>query len=368
MTKNLKTKITRILSKLMCCYSDILEDPKGLQLISIVVILGFALLFIVFPEFWLVYFILGFALIILVERKFRARDMLKEKREKEIDKLKKDVENKNISGESLLQLADKEKDIRLAIAQLLAENFNKYVTSAQIIEKFSDDMSEDVRDAALYAFRQNISKFLNPSDVFEKFLKANDYSCDYAIKLIYVMRDNFEKISTDVIEHAITGIAKSDLHINANLAKFIGKNALGMAHYPIDVKTNLANFIDVNSDRIKNKGYAINLLIEEALKIEAENENKFVKFIVSVANCVGKNYKEVVAAQNFVERFSRSMNGDICEAISLIVDKNLESIKNLNVVLENLAYIQSDKAKDVVRKNLRREMQNYDKILKILET
>ncbi len=354
MIENLKNKLAAKLNN-----NSILEDKRGLQLISIITILGFALLFIVLPDFWFVYLLLGLALILFVERKFRNKSLSKDEQEKAIVQLKDDLKNKRMSDEGLYKLADGDKSTRLTIAQGLSENFAQFSTSAKVIEKFSEDKDENVRDAALYVFRQNLFKFLNPSDVFEKFLKAgnySNYSCDYAMKLIRIMKDNFEKISPDAIEHAIINIAKSDLIRDVRLANSILGNAQG-TECLIDVKEELAKFIDINFNRIgKGKSYAMNLLAEDTLKIEAENEDRYVSFIVNVANCIGKNYIDVENAQKFVERFSRSMNGDIGRAVALTVDKNYRNIKILNVILENLTYGQSDEAKAIVRKNLRKDM------------
>ncbi len=341
---------------------SILEDKKGLQLISIIAILGFALLFIIFPDFWFVYLLLGLTLIIFVERKFGNKALLEEEHEKEVAQLKEDLKNKKISDEELLKLSvgnKSNKHIRLALSEELSENFAQYSTSAKIIEKFSEDKDENVRDAALYAFRQNIFKFLNPSNIFEKFLKVDDsnYICDYAMKLLNIMNDDFEKIEPNVIEHVITSLAKSDLKMNTGLADFIGKSALGMVSYPVDVKKRLAKFIDTYFSRIGNKTEAINFLIEDTLKIEPEDEEANIDFIREVAICLEKCSKEeyikISNAQNFVERFSRSMNEDIGKSIAKIVDKNSENIKNLNVILENLSYLQSDEVKIIVKKNLR---------------
>ncbi|PKP61292.1 MAG: hypothetical protein CVT88_00465 [Candidatus Altiarchaeales archaeon HGW-Altiarchaeales-1] len=354
---------------------NLLEDKKGLQLISIIAILVFALLLIILPDFWPIYLLLALALIIFVERKFRAKWTSDEEREKETFQLKDDLKNKRISDEELLKLAAGDKSTRLAIAEGLSENFAQFSVSAVIIGKFSEDADEYVRDAALYAFRQNLFKFLNPGDVFEKFLKADNYgncSCAHAMKLLRIMKDNFEKISPYIIEQAIVIIAKSDLKTNVGLAKSIANNALGMGCCALDVKTELADFIGEYFNRIENKTDAINLLIENTLKIEAENEEADIDFIVRVAVCLEKcnknEYTKISIAQNFVERFSRSMNENIAKSIAKITDKNFENIKNLAVILENLAYSQSGEVKEIVRKNLREDMENYDEILKILET
>ncbi len=355
MIKNLKNKLTAKSNN----NNSILEDKKGLQLISIIAILGFALLFIIFPDFWFVYLFLGLTLIIFVERKFRNKALLEEEREKEIVQLKENLKNKKISDEELLKLSAGNKNIRLALSEELSENFAQYSTSAKIIEKFSEDKDENVRDAALYAFRQNIFKFLNPSNIFEKFLKVDDsnYICDYAMKLLNIMNDDFEKIEPNVIEHVITSLAKSDLKMNTGLADFIGKSALGMVSYPVDVKKRLAKFIDTYFSRIGNKTDAINFLIGDTLKIEPENEEANIDFIGEVAVCLEKcnkeEYVKIANAQNFVEMFSRSMNEDIGKSIAKITDKNFENIKNLTVILENLAYLQSNEVKILVKKNLR---------------
>lgn len=351
-----------------------LKDKRDLWLILIISILLLSLLFIILPDFWFAYLFFGLGLGLFVERKIRNRVILEYEKERELQQLKENLKNKRISDNDLIKFSNGSKEARLAIANGLGENFDKFSVSARIIERFSEDKDEEVRDAALYVFQQNFFKFLSPGDVFKKFLDAdNNYSCDYAMKLIDIMEDHFEKIEYDVMERAIICIAKGDLKItSSDPADVIGKSALGMLTDAVDVKKRLAKFICMYFNRIRNKTTAIDLLLEWVLRIKPEDEERYADFIVSVGVCLKKcntsEYKKIGNAQDFVERFSRSMNEEIAKIIVRITEKNFEHTKNLATILKNLAYSQSDEVKAIVRKILRKDMQDYDKILKILET
>jgi len=340
------------------------NKQKDIKLQVILCILILLLFFILIPGLWPFYMIIAVGIAVYYIDFINKMKKERIERFSQYDKIKEKSNLNQLTDDEIFEIANSNNEFaRLALAEILRENFDKFHGS-KIIEKLADDEFVNVRFLALQTFRLKFSKFMNPSEILFKFFNARGWKYvdlamnirtmpagvsfdEYFSEICRILRENFAQISNPEI-------IISDL---------IDEGGINDHYYFILIQVLRENF-----GKIKGAEIFANKFIEETLSIKAEDESNYKDSLILIAKIIEENYSEIENSLSFVEKFSRSFGDeDVNFAVAKIVEKNYEKISNLDKILENLAYSRNEDVRSIVKKLLKKDMKNYEKIMKILE-